>query len=436
MSIALKIIKQYKNDYFIQGEKLTGHIYLEIENPLKNIHAVILVLRGIEQVKLNKSLLHLINPKLSQTSENIFLEHIYIPWKSKKKYNQMNPGIYKFPYQITFPEEPLPSTIQTQNFNLKYFFQCILITSDHHFFHYETLKEVRTLPNLIENSLEICVCGCELRRDEVQGYLSKKKNRIKNVISKNISFIFKFGKMVITLISNRYVYFDGEVMDISMIVSNGTVVKTKGFSIDLIQKDVSHDEDFNVVNTDLSVLDSQRFEEIIDSNVRYEKRINVNIPKKILESTLITELTIQRQYYLHLKLNVENLPLNGEKAEILLPIEIIRAPSCSIKPNIFIQDDIKNELSHDEEGFEMVEDNVDFLDEKIENMKSKIEKVIETDELGSSESYSSFDEFMLSNYVITSEDESNFFYDYQGEMNDDELVDLKPYKWRNLWQGK
>jgi hypothetical protein len=296
MSIALKIVKQFTNDHFIQGEKLTGHVYLEIDSPIKNIHAIVLILTGVEQVQLGKSFLNFFSKNLTEP-ENVFLQKLYVPWQSKKKYNQLNTGIFKFPYQITFPEEAIPSSFHCKNFKIKYTLQCVLITSDHHFFHYETLREVQHLPNLIENSIDICVCGCEVARDKLQGYLYEKKNIMKNVMSKNISFIFKLGKMCITLISNRFVYFDGEEVDLSIIVSNGTFSKSKSFIVELTRKYDYYDHNFNLINTELTVLDSQSCDELIDSSSRFEKRTNVIIPNNTLESTLISDLTIQRSYF-------------------------------------------------------------------------------------------------------------------------------------------
>jgi hypothetical protein len=135
-----------------------------------------------------------------------------------------------------------------------------------------------------------------------------------------------------------------------------------------------------------------------------------------------------------LKLETEHLPAHGETAEIILPINIIRSASCSIKAQIGLKNYSEKVSDEEIEGFEIVNDNVDFLDEKTEKTETLDTEDYE-DELGSYENYSSFDDFVSSNFVVN-EDESHVFYDYQGEMNVEDLEDLKPVLWKSLWNGK
>jgi hypothetical protein len=135
-----------------------------------------------------------------------------------------------------------------------------------------------------------------------------------------------------------------------------------------------------------------------------------------------------------LKLETEHLPAHGDTAELILPIIIIRSASCSIKAQIGLKNYSEKVSDEEIEGFELVNDNVDFLDEKTEKTETLDTEDYE-DELGSYENYSSFDDFVSSNFVVN-EDESHVFYDYQGEMNVDDLEDLKPVLWKSLWNGK
>jgi hypothetical protein len=135
-----------------------------------------------------------------------------------------------------------------------------------------------------------------------------------------------------------------------------------------------------------------------------------------------------------LKLETEHLPAHGETSEIILPINIIRSASCSIKAQIGLKNYSEKVSDEEIEGFEIVNDNVDFLDEKTEKTETLDTEDYE-DELGSYENYSSFDDFVSSNFVVN-EDESHVFYDYQGEMNVEDLEDLKPVLWKSLWNGK
>jgi hypothetical protein len=376
MSLQLRTSSEFQNTYFVAGERIYIGVTLTNEEELKKCCSISCLIQAVETADWHEAHTVVVsNGKTSTTqtvwhhyhNKRVLYEIPYICWRANGTSESISTGSHSYDFELKLPTSMTPSSCKTTKGHITFTVYAILNQED------EGIVDSFLSFFGVSKGLKSHVTFDFVGKQANQEILDDPQNHRHIVGSREKTFWLKSGKMCITAVLNKRVFLDDEIMELDVVVQNGTSNASDMLNFVFMEKMTYKTPNKTAMEENILSNISTPF--IVGANKRSQQKFKLLIPKGILESTTDPNAIVVREYVL-----VVRVPVGIQLTAPTIAFNVIVVNQFGCTERTTWKNTIQQTPRYldEEDGFEVVEENTGFLDDyeiEVKNEKNNKKKV-------------------------------------------------------------